>query len=204
MQQVPLAGCLTLMALCFNRVLIAELDVAMGLVGLPSNYAKDTERQGRLAVGSEFNCYRSTPLPIPLPLFYGEFEDFCLRCASTAEISLRTSLFTLEWCNEMQYFASKDIKRELAFAKLIREYLTGHLSDVLTLTHQTRGESIIDIRLQVKVCANNKGRMHMCNEPVKSCVLHHRKLIAMLSITLIDLRTHLERCGCRWQSILSP
>ncbi len=170
MQQETLAGCLTLMALCFNRVLTAELDVAMGLVGLPSNYAKDIERQGRLAVGNVFNCYRSTQLPIPLPLLYREFEDFCLRCASTADIPLRTSLFTLELCNKMQYFAPEEINRELAFAKLVREYLTGHLSDVLTSNHQTRGESIIDVQLQVKVYANNQGRMHMCNEPVKSCV----------------------------------
>ncbi len=54
----------------------------------------------------------------------------------------------------MQHFASKEVKRELAFGKLIREYLTGHLSDALTLTHQTRGESIIDVRLQVEVDAH--------------------------------------------------
>ena len=70
----------------------------------------------------------------------------------------------------MQYFASKEIKRKLAFGKLIREYLQGQLSDVLTLTHQTRGESIIDIRLQVQVGANKGGGMHMRNEPVRSCL----------------------------------
>ncbi len=63
-------------------------------------------------------------------------------------------MFTLELCHEMQHFASKEVKRELAFGKLIREYLTGHLSDALTLTHQTRGESIIDVRLQVEVDAH--------------------------------------------------
>ncbi len=158
------------MALCCDRVLDAELDVAMGLVGLPSNYAKDIERQGRLAIGKVFNCYRSTQLPIPLPLLYGEFEDFCLRCASTAETPLRTALFTMELCHEMQCFASKEIRRELAFGRLIREYLTGRLSDVLTMTHQTRGESIIDIRLQVKVGANIEARMHTCSEPIRSCL----------------------------------
>ena len=170
MQQVMLAGCLTLMAFRCNRVLIVELDVAVGLVGLPSNYAKDVERQGRLAVGSVFNCYRSAQLPIPLPLLYRQFEDFCLRCTSTAEIPLRTSLFTLELCNKMQHFAPKEIHRPLAFAKLVREYLKGHLSGVLTLTHQIRGESIIDVQLQVEVCANIQGCMHMCNEPVKACL----------------------------------
>lgn len=168
MQQVMLAGCLTLMASCFNRVLTAELDVALGLVGLPSNYAKDIERQGRLAVGSAFNCYRSAQLP--LPLLYREFEDFCLRCTSTAEIPWKTSLFTLELCNKMQHFAPKEIHRPLAFAKLVREYLKGHLSGVLVLTHEIRGESIVDVQLQVEVCAYNQGRMHMRNEPVKACL----------------------------------
>ena len=107
MKQVMLAGCLTLTALCFNRVLTAELDVAMRLVRLPSNYAKDVERQGRLAVGKAFNCYRSAQLPVPLPLLYCGFEDFCLRCASSAEIPLRTSLFTLELCSKMQHFAPR-------------------------------------------------------------------------------------------------
>ncbi len=137
-EQVMLAGCLTLMALRCNRVLIAELDVALGLVGFPSNYAKDIKRQARLAVGDVFNCYSSAQLPIPLPLLYREFEDFCLRCASTAEIPLRTSLFTLEVCNKMQNFAPEEINRELAFAKLVRGYLKGHLLGVLTLTHHRR------------------------------------------------------------------
>jgi hypothetical protein len=76
MQQVALADRLTLLALCSNRVLVEGLDVAMGLVGLPSNYANDNDRQGRLAGEKVFNCYRCTQLPIPLPLLYGEFEDF--------------------------------------------------------------------------------------------------------------------------------
>ncbi len=31
--------------------------------------------------------------------------------------------------------------------------------------------------------------------------LHHYKLVAMLSIMLIDPHTHLEDEGCRWQGI---
>ncbi len=152
-------GCSILTAVCSNRALIAGLDRAVGLIGLPSNYAKDIERQGKLASGEVFNCYRSTKLPIPLSLLCGQFEDFRLRCASTAEIPLRTILFTQEMCHEMHFFATKEINRELAFGKLVREYLTGHLSDKLTLTHQIRGESIIDIRLQVEVNANQR-RLH--------------------------------------------
>ena len=139
-------GCSILTAVCSNRALIAGLDRAVGLVGLPSNYAKDIERQGKLACGEVFNCYRSTKLPIPLSLLCGEFEDFRLRCASIAEIPLRTILFTQEMCHEMQFFAIKEINRGLAFGKLVREYLKGHLSDKLTLTHQIRGKSIINIR----------------------------------------------------------
>ena len=90
-------------------------------------------------------------------------------------------MFTLESCHEMQCFAYKEVKRELAFGKLVLEYLTGHLSAELTLTHQIRGESIIDIRLQVKVgpimkvarmhaCIFSHACMLICNEPVKHCV----------------------------------
>ena len=61
------------------------------------------------------------------------------------------------------------------------------------MTHQTRGDSIIGIRLQVEVCANNEvvctcavSLSHPVNMP-------HHKLIAILSIMLIDLHTHSER-----------
>ena len=36
------------MAVCFNAALVAELDLAVGLNGLPSNYAKDVETQGKV------------------------------------------------------------------------------------------------------------------------------------------------------------
>ena len=36
------------MAVCSGRAFIAKFDLAVGLVGLPSNYAKDIERQGKL------------------------------------------------------------------------------------------------------------------------------------------------------------
>lgn len=149
------------MTLYANRVLVAELDAAVGEVGTPSSYAKDIERQERLASGKIFNCYRSKHLPVPLLLLYREFEDFCLRGASTTEIPMRTTLFTLDLCETMRKFTSKEIKREHAFGKLIREFLQGQLSDVLTLTHQVRGESIIDIRLQVQVGASQGGYMHI-------------------------------------------
>lgn len=86
----------------------AELDVAMGRVGLPSNYAKDIEKQAELANGTVFNCYRSSQRPIPLALLYPEFDEFCLRCATSAGISVRDSLFCLELCQEMQRFVSKE------------------------------------------------------------------------------------------------
>ncbi|DBA87303.1 TPA: hypothetical protein ACH3X1_004361 [Trebouxia sp. C0004] len=64
---------------------------------------------------------------------------------------MRTTLFTLDLCETIWKFTSKEIKREHAFGKLICEFLRGQLSDVLTLTHQLRGESITDIRLQVEM-----------------------------------------------------
>ena len=79
-----------------NTNTTAELDAAMGRVGLPSNYAKDIEKQAELANGTVFNCYRSSQRPIPLALLYPEFDEFCLRSASTTGISVRDSLFCLE------------------------------------------------------------------------------------------------------------
>lgn len=76
-----------------------QLDLAMGLVGLPSSYAKDIERQGKLASGKVCNCYRSTELPIPLSLLYSQFEQLRLRCASTAEIPLRSPRRCAMKCN---------------------------------------------------------------------------------------------------------
>ena len=131
--------------------LIAELDIAVGLVGLPSNYAKDIEKQADLANGTVFNCYRSSQRPLPLALLYPEFDYFSLRCASPAGMSIRDTLFCLELCQEMQCFMSKETKRELTFGNLFREYLQGQLSPDIALTHQTRGKSIIDIQLQTKV-----------------------------------------------------
>ncbi len=186
------------MALCFNRVLTAELDVAVGLVGLPFNYAKDIERQGRLAVGSVFNCYRSAQLPIPLPLLYHEFEDFCLRCIGTAEIPVRTSLFTLEWCNKMQHFDPKEIHRLLAIAKLVHEYLNGHLSGMLTLS-----KAKASLMSKLRYALTTKVACTCAMSLSKPVFLHHHKLIAMLSIQLIDLHTHSKRWGCRLQGISS-
>ncbi|KAL3158975.1 hypothetical protein ABBQ32_011373 [Trebouxia sp. C0010 RCD-2024] len=130
---------------------LRKLNIAVGLVGPPSNYAKDVERQAELANGTVFNCYRSGQRPVPLALMYPEFDDFCLRCASTACMTVRDSLFCLELCQKMQHFVSKEIKRELAFGSLFREYLQGQLSSNFSMTHQTRGKSIIDVQLQVKV-----------------------------------------------------
>ena len=141
------------MALHANGRLVAEPDAAVGQVGTPSGYAKDIDRQERLASGKIFNCYRSTQLPIPLPLLYCELEDFCLRCASTTEISMRTTLFTLDVCETMRRFTPKEESREDAFGDLISEFLRSQLSGILTLTHQVRGQSITDIRLQVEVSA---------------------------------------------------
>ena len=158
---------LLVIALQQNTNMIAELDAAMGRVGLPSNYAKDIERQAQLANGTVFNCYRSSQRPIPLALLYPEFDDFCLRCASPASISVRDSLFCLELCQEMQRFVSKEIKREQTFGTLFREYLQGQLSSDMAFTHQIRGQSIVDIQLQVKVSINKALRVtSMVNEPV--------------------------------------
>ena len=129
----------------------AELDAAMGQVGLPSTYAKDIDKQAELANGTMFNCYRSGQRPIPLALLYPEFDEVCLRCASPANMLVTDSLFCLKLCQEMQRFASKEIKRERTFGTLFREYLQGQLSSDMTFTHQTRGKSIIDVQLQVKV-----------------------------------------------------
>ena len=144
--------------------MIAELDAAMGRVGLPSNYAKDIEKQAELANGTVFNCYRSSQRPIPLALLYPEFDEFCLRCASPAGISVRDSLFCLELCQEMQHFVSKEIKRERTFGTLFREYLQGQLSSDMAFTHQTRGKSIIDIQLQVKVGTKQGTESHINGE----------------------------------------
>lgn len=142
----------------------AELDAAMGRVGLPSNYAKDIEKQADLANGTVFNCYRSSRRPIPLALLYPEFDEFCLRCASPASISIRDSLFCLELCQEMQRFVSKEIKRERTFGMLFREYLQGQLSSDMAITHQTRGKSIVDIQLQVKVGSKQGIETHINDE----------------------------------------
>ena len=149
------------MTLGQNATLIAELDIAVGLVGLPSNYAKDIERQAELANGTVFNCYRSGQRPVPLALMYPEFDEFCLRCASPACVTVRDSLFCLELCQKMQHFVSKEIKRERAFGSLFREYLQGQLSSNFSMTHQTRGKSIIDIQLQVKV---GTGMSQQCKQ----------------------------------------
>jgi len=141
--------------------LIAELDIAVGLVGLPSNYAKDIERQAELANGTVFKCYRSGQRPVPLALLYPEFDDFCLRCASPACMTVRDSLFCVELCQKMQPFVSKEIKRERAFGTLFREYLQGQLSSNINMTHQTRGKSIINIQLQVKV---GTGMSQQCKQ----------------------------------------
>ena len=148
---------LLVIALQQNTNMTAELDAAMGRVGLPSNYAKDIEKQAELANGTVFNCYRSSQRPIPLALLYPEFDEFCLRCANPASISVRDSLFCLELCQEMQRFVSKEIKRERTFGTLFREYLQGQLSSDMAFTHQTRGKSIVDIQLQVKV-GSKQGR----------------------------------------------
>lgn len=89
---------LLVMALWRNVSLIAELDIAVGLVGLPSNYAKDIVKQADLANGTVFNCYRSSQRPLPLALLYPEFDYFSLRCASPAGMSIRDTLFCLELC----------------------------------------------------------------------------------------------------------
>lgn len=143
--------------------LIAELDIAVGLVGVPSNYAKDIDKQAELANGTVFNCYRSSQRPLPMGLLYPMFDEFCLRYASPAGISIRDTLFCLELCQEMQRFVSKEIKRERAFGNLFREYLQGQLSPDIVLTHQTRGRSIVDIQLQTKVGTRKgavKSRLH--------------------------------------------
>ena len=139
----------------------SELDIAVGLVGLPSHYAQDIERQAELVNGTVFNCYRSGQRPVPLALLYPEFDDFRLRCASPACMTVRDSLFCVELCQKMQNFVSKDIKRERAFGTLFREYLHGQLSSNINMTHQTRGKSIIDIQLQVKV---GTGMSQQCKQ----------------------------------------
>lgn len=155
--------CTTLLVIALqqNTNMTAELDAAMGRVGLPSNYAKDMEKQADLANGTVFNCYRSRQRPIPLALLYPEFDEFCLRCASPASISIRDSLFCLELCQEMQRFGSKETKRGRTFGTLFREYLQGHLSSDMAITHQTRGTSIVNIQLQVKVGSKQGIETHI-------------------------------------------
>ena len=155
---------LPVIALQQNTNMTAELDAAMGRVGLPSNYAKDAEKQAELANGTVFNCYRSSQRPIPLALLYPVFDGFCLRFASPGSISVRDSLFCLELCQEMQRFVSKEIKREQTFGTLFREYLKGQLSSDMALTHQTRGKSIVDIQLQVKVGTQQGTASHITGE----------------------------------------
>lgn len=53
----------------------------------------------------------------------------------------------------MQAFTGKESCREQDFGKLFREYLEGILPAV-QIKHQTRGVKIIDIQLQVQVCAS--------------------------------------------------
>ena len=89
--------------------------------------------------------------PVPLALMYPEFDDLCVRCASPACMTVRDSLICVELCQKMQHFVSKEIKRGRAFGTLFCEYLRGQLSSNISMTHQTRGQSIIDIQLQVKV-----------------------------------------------------
>jgi len=158
--------CTRLLVIALQQItnMTAELDAAMGRVGLPSNYAKDIEKQAELANGTVFNCYRSSQRPIPLALLYPEFDEFCLRCATSAGISVRDSLFCLELCQEMQRFVSKEIKRERAFGTLFREYLQGQLSSDMAFTHQTRGKSIIDVQLQVKVGTKQGTESHINGE----------------------------------------
>lgn len=135
------------MTLGKKATLMAELDIAVGLVGLPSNYAKDIEGQAELANGTVSNCYRLGQRPVPLALMDPdhEFDNFCVRCASPACMTVRDSLFCVELCQKMQHFVSKEIKRERASGTLFCEYLRGQLSSNISMTHQTRGQSIIDI-----------------------------------------------------------
>ena len=52
----PTASLLAI-ALQKNMNMAAELDAAMGRVGLPFTYAKDIEKQAELANGTVFDCY---------------------------------------------------------------------------------------------------------------------------------------------------
>ena len=173
-QGVSFAACLTsllVITLGQTATLIAELDIAMGLVGLPSNYAKDMKRQAELANGTVFNCYRSGQWPVPLALLYPEFDDFCLRCASPACMTVRDGMFCAELCQKMQHFSSREMKRELAFGTLFREYLQGQLPSDISMTHQTRGKNIFDIQLQVKVGIGHTSAMHAKGSSMYHCLV---------------------------------
>ena len=134
------------------------------LVGSPSDYANQIDKQADLATGKVFNCYRSKQWSIPLALLYPFFADFCSRTSNTSGLMTRDILFTTELCQTMKDFASHGSHvgiiwdhRELSFGKLFREYLQGMLSDeepTVHLKHQMRGQSIIDIRLQAKVISH--------------------------------------------------
>lgn len=123
----------------------------MLLNGAPSEYANQIAKQAKLATGTVFNCYRSTQRPLPLALLYPFFADFNLKVASTASLNTRDILFTTDLCRAMQDFASLEKNREKCFGDLFEEYLHGTLSDTVELQRQTRGKSILDIRLQATV-----------------------------------------------------
>ncbi|KAL3155473.1 hypothetical protein ABBQ38_011028 [Trebouxia sp. C0009 RCD-2024] len=128
-----------------------RLTDAMMLIGSPSYYANQIVKQADLATGKVFNCYRSEQRPVPLALCYPFFADFCSRMSSTASLMTRDLLFIKDLCQAMQGFASAEKQRELSFGKLFRQYLQGMLSPTVELKHQTRGQSIVDIRLQAEI-----------------------------------------------------
>ena len=122
-------------------------------IDTPSSYAKSIQRQGELATGKVFNCYRSSQRPIPLALLYPFFDTFCWNASDTTNLQQMEILFTLELCQKMQGFVGKESCRELDFGTLIRDYLQGILP-ATKIKHQIKGKSIVDIQLQVKVCAS--------------------------------------------------
>lgn len=135
-----------------NHLWIAELADAMCRVGTPSSYSKSIERQAELATGKVFSCYRSSPRPIPLALLYPFFDTFCWNASDTADLQPRETLFTMELCQKMQGCVGEGSDREIYFGTLIRDYLQGILP--AKMKHRIKGKSIIDIQLQVQVCAS--------------------------------------------------
>lgn len=154
-QNVSLGASVLCVGFCpaVNHLWVAGLADAMSRIDTPSSYAKSIERQAELATGKVFNCYRSSQRPIPLALLYPFFDTFFWNASDTADLQQRDTLFTLELCQKMQGFVGKESRRELDFGTLFRDYLQGILP-ATKIKHQIKGKSIIDIQLQVQVCAS--------------------------------------------------